>query len=46
MLPALLRDGFVDADADTTAAAVRYAELLTEVNAGTTVAVVVGPIPT
>ena len=46
VLPALLRDGFVDADADTTATAVRYAELLTEVNAGTTVAVVVGPIPT
>ena len=45
VLPALLRDGFVDADADTVAAAVRYADLLTAVNAGTTVAVLVAPLP-
>ena len=45
VLPALVRDGFVDAAADIVVAAVRYAELLTEVNAGTTVAVVASPLP-
>jgi hypothetical protein len=44
VLPALVRDGYVDADPATVAAATRYAELLTEVNAGTTVAVVASPI--
>ncbi len=41
---ALLRDGFVDADEATVAAATRYAALLGEVNAGTTVAVVLSPM--
>jgi len=44
VLPALLRDGYVDADPDVVATATRYAELLSEVNAGTTVAVVVAPM--
>ncbi len=44
VLPALLRDGYVDADPDVVATATRYAELLSEVNAGTTVAVIVSPM--
>jgi hypothetical protein len=44
VLPALLRDGYVDADADTVLIASRYADLLTEVNAGATVAVLVSPL--
>lgn len=44
VLPALLRDGFVDAPAETVELAVRYADLLERVNARTTVAVVVEPL--
>ncbi|MFT3854216.1 MAG: hypothetical protein QM733_15965 [Ilumatobacteraceae bacterium] len=43
VLPALLRDGFVAAPAEIVDASVRYADLLTKVNAGTTVAVLVSP---